>query len=166
MSTPSGRSRGLSVGLLVLCVAVVAGLLLVQGGGAGARGPAPTGVASTAGSEPTGVLPPATIEGPQVAPTPDSGLPTVPEADLPREAQDTLALIRSGGPFPYRQDDEAFFNREGILPVRPRGYYREYTVETRGSPDRGARRIVAGEAGDLYYTADHYDSFEQIEEGR
>ena len=43
------------------------------------------------------------------------------------------------------------------------GYYAEYTVETPGSPDRGARRIVGGEAGELYYTDDHYASFLWIE---
>ncbi|MEZ5341580.1 MAG: ribonuclease domain-containing protein [Acidimicrobiales bacterium] len=59
-------------------------------------------------------------------------------------------------------DDSVFQNREGILPTQERGYYREYTVVTPGSDDRGARRIVAGEAGDLYYTADHYDSFKEI----
>ena len=52
-----------------------------------------------------------------------------------------------------------FQNREGILPAQPRGYYHEYTVETPGSPDRGARRLIIGGAGERYYTDDHYDSF-------
>jgi guanyl-specific ribonuclease Sa len=39
------------------------------------------------------------------------------------------------------------------------GYYREYTVETAGSPDRGARRLVSGHAGEIYYTRDHYQTF-------
>ena len=38
---------------------------------------------------------------------------------------------------------------------RPRGYYREYTARTPGEPDRGARRLVFGRAGDIYYTDDH-----------
>jgi guanyl-specific ribonuclease Sa len=45
---------------------------------------------------------------------------------------------------------------------QPRGYYREYTVETPGSEDRGARRIIAGSDGELYWTDDHYQSFSRI----
>ena len=91
-----------------------------------------------------------------------SNLPTISPAELPLEALDTLDLIASGGPYPFSQDDGIFQNREGILPDQDRGYYREYTVITPSSDDRGARRIVAGEAGDLYFTADHYDSFKEI----
>ena len=38
----------------------------------------------------------------------------------------------------------------------------EYTVRTPGESDRGARRIVAGRDGTMYYTSDHYDSFRRI----
>lgn len=165
VSAAGGRSRGALLGLLLLCLAVVVGLLLVQGGGTeGEAAPAPQPSSVPAAPGPAGPLP-TTVGAEAPTQTPVSGLATTAESDLPPEARDTLGLIRAGGPFPYRQDDETFFNREEILPDRPRGYYREYTVPTRGSPDRGARRIVAGEAGDLYYTADHYDSFEQIEVG-
>jgi len=82
--------------------------------------------------------------------------------DLPPEAIDTLELIDSGGPFPYGKDGSVFQNREGRLPDSAMGYYREYTVETPGSRDRGARRIVGGENGENYYTGDHYDSFALI----
>lgn len=88
----------------------------------------------------------------------------VPEKELPREAQATLALIRAGGPFPYQQDGRTFGNREGLLPKKERGYYREYTVRTPGAKDRGARRIVAGRGGEHYYTGDHYRSFRRIRE--
>lgn len=93
------------------------------------------------------------------------GYPTVTLGELPDQAIDVLALIADDGPFPYRQDGGVFQNREGELPDHERGYYREYTVDTPGSPDRGPRRIVAGECGERFYTADHYDSFELIEEG-
>jgi ribonuclease T1 len=83
-------------------------------------------------------------------------------ASLPPEAADTVTLIDAGGPFDHAQDGAVFENREGMLPERPAGYYHEYTVETPGSPDRGARRIVAGRNGELYWTADHYDSFARI----
>lgn len=82
--------------------------------------------------------------------------------DLPPEARQTLALIKSGGPFPYARDGMVFNNRESLLPKRSRGYYREYTVKTPGAKDRGARRIVAGRAGEFYYTHDHYRSFRRI----
>lgn len=88
-------------------------------------------------------------------------------AELPREARDTDALIRAGGPFPYSKDGSAFANRERLLPQKARAYYREYTVKTPGARDRGARRIVCG--GDkptapdaCFYTGDHYASFVRI----
>ncbi len=93
----------------------------------------------------------------------DTRLPS--HAGLPPEAIETLALIQRGGPFPYRKDGTTFQNRERLLPAKPRGYYREYTVPTPGARDRGARRIVAGGKPPevFYYTADHYGSFRQIE---
>ncbi|HWA14172.1 MAG TPA: ribonuclease domain-containing protein [Burkholderiales bacterium] len=82
---------------------------------------------------------------------------------LPWEARETLALIRRGGPFPYVRDGAVFANREERLPPAPRGTYREYTVRTPGSHDRGARRIVhSSSRGEFYYTADHYRSFRRI----
>lgn len=94
-------------------------------------------------------------------------LDTVPLSTLPAEAQQTSRLIRSGGPFPYAKDGTVFGNRERLLPPRPRGHYREYTVKTPRSRDRGARRIVCGgerpvEPEVCYYTADHYASFVRI----
>lgn len=114
------------------------------------------------------------------APSPDgsaSGQPgataTVPAAParypafLPPEAISTLEAIERGGPFPYDRDGSVFQNRERRLPEQPRGYYHEYTVETPGSPDRGARRIVSGgEPPEVYfYTDDHYRSFRRVEVG-
>jgi len=96
---------------------------------------------------------------------PELGVVTL--ASLPVEAQKTHQLILSGGPFPYGKDGIAFGNRERQLPANPRGYYREYTVKTPGSRDRGARRIVCGgrqptQPEACYYTGDHYASFKQI----
>ena len=94
-------------------------------------------------------------------------------ADLPGEARETLSLIERGGPFPYpSKDGSTFGNFERQLPLRVRGYYREYTVPTRGHRDRGARRIIAGSgrtgdvatSGEYYYTDDHYRSFHRIRE--
>jgi ribonuclease T1 len=91
-----------------------------------------------------------------------SGLPTIQYDKLPAQARETIDLIQRGGPFPHRQDGAVFQNRERLLPGKPSGYYHEYTVETPGSADRGARRIIAGGKGELYYTDDHYGSFRQV----
>ena len=88
----------------------------------------------------------------------------IPAADLPAEARHTLSLIRKGGPYPFERDGVVFGNFERLLPARERGYYREYTVRTPGVRSRGARRIVAGKGGELYYTDDHYKSFRRIRE--
>jgi ribonuclease T1 len=85
---------------------------------------------------------------------------------LPPQGIETYQLIRQGGPFPYEKDGTVFGNRERLLPAAKRGYYREYTVKTPRSRNRGARRIVCGgetTAPDAcYYTADHYASFRKI----
>ncbi len=98
--------------------------------------------------------------------SPDN-LGTVALSALPAEARTTHRLILAGGPFPYRKDGTVFGNRERLLPRAQRGFYREYTVPTPGSRDRGARRMVCGgerptapEA--CFYTADHYASFQLI----
>ena len=96
------------------------------------------------------------------------GAATVLVTQLPRQGQETYELIRRGGPFPYDKDGAVFGNRERLLPIKTRGYYREYTVKTPGSRDRGARRIVCGGPQKTphacYYTADHYASFLKIVE--
>jgi ribonuclease T1 len=89
-------------------------------------------------------------------------VPRVALSALPLEAADTVALIEAGGPFPYDRDGIVFENREGLLPDESNGYYHEYTVPTPGASDRGARRIIEGSAGELYWTDDHYRSFERI----
>ena len=91
-----------------------------------------------------------------------SGLPTIRYQNLPKQAKDTIALIEQGGPFPFERDGITFQNREQLLPRKRSGYYREYTVITPGSRNRGARRIVAGAEGELYYTDDHYESFKEV----
>lgn len=92
----------------------------------------------------------------------DSALPVVALQELPPEARTTIALIRTDGPFPHARDGIEFRNRERLLPLRQRGYYREYTVRTPGERTRGARRIVAGAPEEFYYTADHYRSFQRV----
>jgi guanyl-specific ribonuclease Sa len=89
-------------------------------------------------------------------------------SSLPTQAGDTVRLVQRGGPYPYPQDDQTFYNREGILPTCPTGYYREYTVKTPGISTRGARRIVTGNATPklYFYTADHYATFVLVDTTR
>ena len=87
-------------------------------------------------------------------------------AELPVQGQRTYEAILSGGPFRHEKDGTVFGNRERLLPQERRGHYREYTVDTPGSRDRGARRIVCGgertTPSGCWYTADHYASFRRI----
>ena len=92
---------------------------------------------------------------------PDDGPEPLPEESA--EIVRVLDAIESGAPLPYEEDGGVFQNRERLLPEQPLGYYREYTVETPGSPDRGARRLVIGKGGETYYTDDHYASFTEID---
>jgi ribonuclease T1 len=90
-------------------------------------------------------------------------------SQLPLEARVTYRLVRSGGPFPFPKDGMVFGNRERELPAKARGFYREYTVQTPGSRDRGARRLVCGgyevsKPDACYYSDDHYSSFRKIVE--
>ena len=87
-------------------------------------------------------------------------------SQLPPQAAQVWQLIQDGGPFPYRQDGTVFGNREGRLPKRQSGFYREYTVSTPGEADRGARRLVTGGTVELYYTGDHYVSFVVVDPRR
>ena len=110
---------------------------------------------------------PVQAKGPQERLAPGAQA-TIAVAQLPRQGRATYELIRQGGPFPYEKDGSVFGNRERQLPAAPRGYWREYTVKTPGSRDRGARRIVCGgparQPHACYYTADHYASFRKIVE--
>ena len=81
------------------------------------------------------------------------------------QVDQTIHLIQQGGPFPYPQKDgTTFYNREGKLPQKSRGYYKEYTVPTPGVSHRGARRIVTGGyPPEVYYlTVDHYETFKKL----
>ena len=163
--TKTWRTRLQLVGVLLLIL--LAAWIVVAGGSGGDSGRDSGGASSTSSSGGSRSAAPTSGSGDSSrSSTPSSGLDTIAESALPAEGRETLALIRSDGPFPYDRDGITFQNREGILPSQQRGYYREYTVPTPGESDRGARRIIGGDAGDRYYTDDHYDSFRQIQEGQ
>jgi ribonuclease T1 len=84
------------------------------------------------------------------------------DPDRLTEVNNTLDRIEAGVR-KYSQDGTEFRNAQGKLPGKSAGYYREYTVDTPGGSDRGARRIVQGRQGETYYTDDHYKSFTQID---
>jgi ribonuclease T1 len=92
----------------------------------------------------------------------DSRIGTIAVSELPWAARETLLSVKVGGPFRYSKDGAVFGNRERLLPRKPRGYYREFTVPTSVSRDRGPRRIITGRDGESYYTDDHYRSFKRI----
>ena len=161
---PDLRSLSRRRPLIALVVLI---LLLVIGYGARA-------VNHTGGSSPR----PATRSS-GTAPAGHGGAPLAPGAlpassasgqvalsSLPAQARVTVALIEQGGPFPYGRDGAVFDNAERHLPLRPTGYYHEYTVITPGSSDRGTRRVITGDAGEFYYTGDHYATFARVDPSR
>ena len=55
-----------------------------------------------------------------------------------------------------------FENAEGRLPREADGYYTETDVWPKGAGGRGARRLIFGRGGEVYYTADHYRTFTRL----
>jgi ribonuclease T1 len=172
----------LSTAVSRACAALAAALVavLLAGCGAGATGTvsasatAPTtdgastspGSTSGSGSSSAPAAKPTPADAATLAPgSATTDLSAVLVSALPRQGVDTLRLIRDDGPFPYSKDGVTFSNRERILPPHPSGWYREYTVITPGSSDRGARRIIAGKDGARFYTDDHYASFREVLSG-
>lgn len=55
---------------------------------------------------------------------------------------------------------DRFYNNEGLLPS---GYtYYECDIDTLGTTNRGAKRLVWTTSGIVYYTSDHYESFTKL----
>lgn len=152
MSTrPAARRRPSGPGLRTLAVLLVGLALLAVAYGAWRGTPGPA------------AAPPVTIEARQRATDPATGLRWIDEASLPVQARQVLARIDQGGPYEYDKDGSTFMNVEGLLPKKPNGFYREYTVVLPGSRDRGPVRIVVGGKGEMYFwTTDHYASFSRI----
>ena len=160
--TPQPR-RGLVLLVAVVVLIVLAGIFFREPG-------TPLGAPPSAATASRSTASPSTA-------SPSTS--TVGVSELPREAQQVYRLLLASGPFEYSKDGTVFANREGLLPREHNGYYREFTVETPGSSDRGARRLVTGGCGrqtstrpvratacstenPIYYTDDHYESFRQV----
>ena len=158
LSTLAWARRAALISLLLLLVVAVVGC------GGGSAGATALAVTPSVKPKPTATRPPAptATKVPPARPQTMDGLEVVTANDLPPEGRKTLSLIEKGGPFPYSRDGIVFENREGRLPKKASGYYHEYTVDTPGSPDRGARRIITGQNGEIYYTDNHYDTFVRV----
>ena len=57
---------------------------------------------------------------------------------------------------------DRFGNYEGLLPDAPGRSWTECDIDTLGAKSRGAKRIVFSNDGLIYYTDDHYESFELL----
>ncbi len=86
----------------------------------------------------------------------------VAENRLPEGAKHTLDLINSGRRYPGFRNNIVFHNKEKQLPARPDGYYKEWTVRTKGKTGRGKSRLVSGQNGELFFTMNHYKSFRWV----
>lgn len=137
--TPRNRTAWVVAAVVGLLVLVVAGGLLGRG------------------SDVTTASPSATRAS--------SGLPLC--TDVPPQVDAAVEAVRNDGPYLRpRADGGIFGNRERLLPARPDGYYREYTVRAPAEDFPGPRRLVTGgqarrgaEPEVWFYTADHYESF-------
>lgn len=56
---------------------------------------------------------------------------------------------------------DRFGNREGLLPIAEGRQYYECDIDYKGEY-RGAKRLVYSNDGLIYYTEDHYESFELL----
>jgi aminopeptidase N len=80
----------------------------------------------------------------------------------PIDLAPTLERIAAGRRLRFPNDGTTFQNRENRLPRRPPGYYREWVVPTPKEPGPGPQRVITGDAGEVWYTSDHYRSFRRI----
>ncbi|HEV7908901.1 MAG TPA: ribonuclease domain-containing protein [Pseudonocardiaceae bacterium] len=152
-------ARRLTVALVGLIVLVVVGWFAKDFAGGTTTEPG-SGTLSTGATSSATVGGAPSSAGTRAVPGSESGLPVKPLSSLPGETTATWKLIVKGGPFPYPRNDGVMFqNREKRLPGKAGDYYKEYTVPTPGSPDRGARRLITGTKQEVFYTGDHYDSF-------
>ena len=105
------------------------------------------------------------LDDPSAVPTEVSGSESI-WVEGPRGRVDlsaTLDRIERGIKHPHRNDGSVFQNRERRLPDKPRNYYREFVHPTPGQRGPGAQRVVIGSAGEVYYTRDHYETFERVD---
>jgi len=76
----------------------------------------------------------------------------------------TLARIERHERLGFPNDGVTFQNRERRLPQHSAGYYHEYVHPTPDLRGPGPQRIITGKEGELYYTADHYRTFQRLDQ--
>ena len=76
----------------------------------------------------------------------------------------TLERIERGERSSFSNDGTTFQNRERRLPQKSAGYYREFVHPTAGQRGPGPQRIVTGQRGEIYYTPDHYRTFQRLDQ--
>lgn len=91
-----------------------------------------------------------------------SGLREIAVDDLPATALATLSLVDAGGPYADPDDGTPFSDPNGVLPSRPPGYYRQYTVVQPGSNDGTSWYLVIGEQQEAYWTTDRFSTFRLV----
>jgi len=74
----------------------------------------------------------------------------------------TIDRISRGESNRHRNDGTLFQNREGRLPRKPSGYYKEYVHPTVGENGPGPQRVIFGRDGEIWYTPDHYKTFIEV----
>ncbi len=79
------------------------------------------------------------------------------------DLRDTLDRIERGQRGSHGNDGSVFQNRERRLPTKRSGYYREWVHPTPKLRGPGPQRIVTGDEGEIYYTPDHYKTFERLD---
>lgn len=79
------------------------------------------------------------------------------------DLRETLDRIERGERNSHPNDGSVFQNRERRLPRKASGYYHEWVHPTPNQRGPGPQRIVTGEDGELYYTPDHYETFERLD---
>ncbi len=80
----------------------------------------------------------------------------------PVDLTETMQRIDAGQRLAFRNDGSTFQNRERRLPIKERGYYKEYVHPTPELGGPGPQRVVTGADGEAYYTFDHYTTFQRI----
>ncbi len=151
---------GVGAALVMALVVLVQAFAGPTGGNAPSRSAPGPSVAAPASPLPMAPAPAA--RDADDAPIPVVEGSPVSDPEQVREIRRVLTLAARGPPYPHRQDGTSFQNRERRLPQMPRGHYREFTVRTPGESDRGARRLVIGKDGVIWYSVDHYQSFRRL----